>query len=484
MIRFNNTSAYIGCRGGCVGGSPIGYMAQTGNGFTCYSPMSTTGSHGLKAGQVVPCLNSTYYDVAQGAPVTPTWTASAQSGPTAFAPAGTPAARAGATWDSLWSGNATGALNTVRPRFTNAALQDQWRPSDKFLINASVRYDNFTYVLPDSANTANIFYANQVANYTCVLAATNQLMTQPLAAGQLPPANAQYVVGDCNKAAVALFPTGPHTGWVHPNGTVQDGVAAPNFTSSSPGSYALNYWQPRFSATFTASPDTVFRASAGRFTQPPISASVQYLSSTGDNRSLWSNMINLGFYSPFHPLPGISSAQYDLSWEQHLHGTDMSFKLTPYYTWVNGWQQQTFIGPGFVTQVPVGVNRDYGVEFQFNKGDFTRNGLSGQLAFSYTNSKVQFTNYGLSNGGVVPNTITALNQVITAYNAADQGGQRRQGLPLLPGAQWRAVLQAQRLHSKTRSSTPTTTCRRRRCWIPTAGTTRTRRPSRRTCPAR
>ncbi len=110
--------------------------------------------------------------------------ASAQSGPTGFGPAGSPAAQAGATWDSLWSGNATGPLNTVRPRFTNAALQDQWRPSDKFLFNASIRYDNFTYVLPESANAANIFYANQTANFTCVLAATNQVMTAPAAAGR------------------------------------------------------------------------------------------------------------------------------------------------------------------------------------------------------------------------------------------------------------------------------------------------------------
>ena len=133
-------------------------------------------------------------------------------------------------------------------------------------------------------------------------------------------------------------------------------------------------------------------------------------------------MMNLGFYSPFHPIPGISSAQYDLSLEKHLHGTDMSFKLTPFYTWVNQWQQQTFIGAGFVTQVPVGVNRNYGVEFQFNKGDFSRNGFSGQFAFTYTNSKVQFQNEGLSTGGVVPNTTIALNQVIAQYNALTKGG--------------------------------------------------------------
>ena len=31
-------------------------------------------------------------------------------------------------------------------------------------------------------------------------------------------------------------------------------------------------------------------------------------------------MMNLGFYSPFHPIPGISSAQYDLSLEHHFKG--------------------------------------------------------------------------------------------------------------------------------------------------------------------
>jgi hypothetical protein len=209
---------------------------------------------------------------------------------------------------------------------------------------------------------------------------------------------------------------------VHPNGTVQDGVAAPNFTATSPSAYSLDYWQPRFSGTWTVNPDNVVRLSAGRFVQPPISASVQYLALAGDDRSVWNNTMNLGFYTPFHPIPGISSGQYDISWESHLKGTDMSFKLTPFYTWVSNWQQQTFIGAGFVTQVPVGVNRNQGVEFQFNKGDFSRNGLSGLVAVTYTDAKVQFQNVGLSTGGIVPNELTALNQAIGAYNKLTKAG--------------------------------------------------------------
>ena len=369
------------------------------------------------------CLDAgSFYDVAQGQSVSPTWVSNSVAGPTGFGgAANSPALKAGATWDSLWSGNANGSYNSVRPRFTNAALQDQFRPSDKFLINASIRYDNFTYDLPESASNATQFYANMTANYTCVQAATNLVFTTPLGPGAVPPAPAQYVVGDCNQGVSALTKT-TAKGWVHPNGTVQDGVQAPNFTASSPSSYALNYWQPRFSATFTQSPDVVWRLSAGRFTQPPISASVQYLALAGDDRSVWNNTMNLGFYSPFHPIPGISSGQYDLSYEQHFRGTDMSFKLTPFYTWVSDWQQQTFIGAGFVTQVPVGVNRNEGAEFQFNKGDFTRNGLSGIFALTYTSSKVLFQDIPLQTGGTIPNATNVLNQAITAWNGLTKAG--------------------------------------------------------------
>ncbi|HTA53919.1 MAG TPA: TonB-dependent receptor [Candidatus Acidoferrales bacterium] len=423
VIRFSNNSAYANCLSGC---SPIGYMARSAGGFTCYDPSS-----GAK--QI--CLDApNYYDTnltgttASGklyncsvkavseCTVTPTWTSSAQAGPTGF---GGPK---NATWDSLWAGNATGSYNSISPRFTNASLSDQFRPNDRILINAAIRYDNFTYDLPNSATPANEFYANMTANYTCVLAATNETLVQPLAPGQAPPASAQYVDGNCNKAAAAINPAGPHTGWVHPNGTTQNGVAAPNFTAASPNSYSLNYWEPRFSATYTQSPDVVWRVSAGRFTQPPITASIQYTSLSGDDRSVWNNTMNLGFYSPFHPIPGISSGQYDLSYEQHFRGTDMSFKLTPFFTWVSNWQQQTYIGSGFVTQVPVGANRNQGVEFQFSKGDFTRNGLSGQLAFTYTDSKVQFQNVSTLTGGVITNQVVALNQVIAAYNSLTKSG--------------------------------------------------------------
>lgn len=408
--RVNNNTAY-------GAGSAIGYMAKTGNGYTCYDPSTGTP-------QV--CVNHPYYDVATGSTVRPTWIGGATTGPpgwpNSFAPTGSPAAKAGATWDTLWNFNLSGSDNTVRPRFVTAGLQDQFRPNDKLLINASIRYDDFTYDLPDSLTAAAQFYANMLANYSCVLAATDQVLSLPLPVGQPPPAPPQYVLGDCNQAATALHSGGPHTGWVHPNGTVQDGVPAPNFTSSSPNSYTLTYWEPRFSGTYTLNPNTVIRAAAGRFVEPPNSASLQYLSRSGDGTVPWGWSMSLGYYSPFHPIPGISAANYDLSWEQRLKGTDMSFKITPFFTWVTDWQQESFVGPGFTTQIPVGINRNQGVEFQFLKGDFTQNGLSGLFAFTYTDSKLQFQNIPLITGGVMPNQLIEINAAIAQFNQLTKAG--------------------------------------------------------------
>ncbi len=68
----------------------------------------------------------------------------------------------------------------------------------------------------------------------------------------------------------------------------------------------------------------------------------------------------------------------------------MSFKISPFYGETSNWEQQSFIGAGFVTQIPVGLARNYGVETQFNYGDFDRDGLSGLVSFTYTNSQVKF----------------------------------------------------------------------------------------------
>jgi len=419
VVRFNNTG-FLG------GASPVGVFSNNGNGtYTCYSPGGNNfdGNTGFydtpnpAAGTVVPCYNVAAYSTNANHPY------GCAGDPTDTNPgchAFTSPQSANGTYATMWQGNAAGTYNTVGPRFAFVSLTDEFRPNDKWLINAGVRYENYTYTLANSNTPANNFYAYVVANYSCYAQGIG-VATKPLPPGVPPPAAPIYINGDCNQGLAAKGITVP-TGvtYVHPNGTTQDGVAAPNFTSNSPSSYPQSFYSPRFSATYTESPDTVWRVSAGRYTEPPISASVQYLNRSGNAQSLWANFENLGFFSPYHQIPSQSSSQADLSLERHIRGTDVSFKVTPFYNRTAGFQGDAFIGQGFVTQVPLGTFRSYGVELGLTKGDFAKDGLSGSVALTYTNAKVQYQD---EFGGALPNQISVVNQYIKQYNDLANGSQ-------------------------------------------------------------
>ncbi|MBV8725722.1 MAG: TonB-dependent receptor [Candidatus Eremiobacteraeota bacterium] len=404
VMRFNNSTIATA--------SPIGYFSGLGASMTCYDPGAPSSSN-PGGGKPVPCSPSSYWDTSAGGVVHPTWVSNAAAGPTGFS------GPSNATWNTLWSGDVNGSLNTIHPKFASLSLTDQFRPSDHLLFEGGIRFDNYLYALPDSSTPATQYYANVMAKFTCYNVLTHQLLTEPILPSLAPPIPPPpfYVNGDCNTAVNQSEQTTGAKGWVHPNGKTQDGFAAPLFTANSPGSYGLTYWSPRISGTYTISPDTVLRASAGRFVQPPLSASVQYLSASGDDRSVWASSMNLGFFSPFHPIPGISSGQYDMSLEHHIRGTDWSFKLSPFFTDISNWQTQVFIGRGFVTQIPYGQAHNLGAELAVTKGDFTRNGWSGQASVTYTNAVVQFE--GL---GGAPNQISVLNNAVDYFNALTKAG--------------------------------------------------------------
>jgi hypothetical protein len=411
VMRDNNVT-------NITGGVPFGIVSGNSFGnFACWSQSPATGGTDTQ----IPC-----YGVALGN------ASSAQFGTStpAMYGVGPNAAAAGAQLETLWDGPESASYNTVNPKFTNMSLSDQWRPSDKWLVNAAVRYESYTYDLASTGTIGDQFYAQQAANYFCYASSSATIggvsqsqgvYSAPLLPGQFPPASPIETAGDCN-AAISTATGATALGFVHPNGTTQDGVASPSFTYQSPSSYNLNYWSARYSATYTESPDTVWRFSGGRFIEPPISASIQYTNKSGDNLGQWANFMSLGFFSPFHNTPSQTSAQYDISLERHIRGTDMSFKLTPFYNLTNGYQEQSFIGPGYVTQVPVGQFRSYGVEGAFTKGDFSKNGLSGSLAVTYTNAKVRFQSGLVNNLGA--NQIGYYNTAIQNYNALAKGGSQ------------------------------------------------------------
>ena len=366
VVRFNNT-------GFTAGGETVGLVSVNNGQYTCYNTATgaALASCGLKGYTLFANPTGTY--------------AMPPAGP------GNAAAAAGAQYLALWNGNAKGSYNTVKPQTSFISLSDQWRPSDKVLINASLRYDDFVYGLQANGGVASAFYAQIIQTSVCQNS-SGGILTKTLLPGQPPPAPVVYT---------ANCPAG---------------YSHPNFSANSPNSYTFADLSPRVSMTYTQSPDTVWRGSIGRFTQPPISASVQYLNTSGNNLSVWNATLPLGFNTPFHPIPSMSATQADLSLERHIHGTDMSFKITPFYNFTVGYQEQSFIGPNFVTQTPVGNFRSTGVELAFSKGDFSKDGLSGQIALTYTNAKVQATNWFGNN------QYNAVNLAINEFNKLTKSG--------------------------------------------------------------
>ena len=383
IIRFNNTG-FINNSPGVFGGSPVGYAALVNGTWECFNPASGN-QVGCNPGTHNAFDSGGYWGTAPGGILGPPTTSYPVAAP------GTPAALAGAQWITLQNGDTSGTFNTVKPKFLFTSLTDEFRPSDRLNVNLGVRWDRYEYDLaPITPGTT--FYAQVVSGFVCQNSA-GTVLTATLKPGQPPPAPVIYT---------ASCPAG---------------FSHPAFSATSPSTYTLAGLSPRVSFTYTLSPDTVIRGEAGRYTQPPISASVQYQNSSGNALTVWNATLPLGFHSPFHPIPLMSALQSDLSLEHQFHGTDVTMKISPFYNYTTGYQQQSFIGPNFVTQVPVGAFRNYGVEFALSKGDFNREGLSGQVAVTYTDAKVQYESKYFGN-----NQMNVANGAIAQFNTLTSAG--------------------------------------------------------------
>ncbi len=92
----------------------------------------------------------------------------------------------------------------------------------------------------------------------------------------------------------------------------------------------------------------------------------------------------------------------------------MSFKLTPFLRQTQAQVENFYINytAGITSGLNAGYQTSSGFEFQFDKGDFSRNGFSGQLSFAYTYATVKFST--LPNG---TNVLSPINSGIAQYNA-------------------------------------------------------------------
>jgi hypothetical protein len=306
------------------------------------------------------------------------------------APAGSPALVNGAGWVVTNNGQFA-QIDEITPFYSAASLADQWHPNDRLLVNAGLRVENFTYRLDDTVSgyPARQFWFNAYdREYSFGTSATS--------------------VAQCTDSAGDLG-VDPLTG----ASLCTPGTNA-DLVNASPRTVSFTAYEPRISSTYTLNPDTVLRASYGRYAAPAPTSYQQYNVVQQDLPTFIGQFLPYGFNTPFHESRPSYSNNYDLSLEKHLRGTDVSFKLTPFYRSTQDQLANIPIGTqGVLDGLNVGSQRNYGVEFQLRKGDFDRDGFAGLLSYTFTRSRVHYNNFGAGN----TNEIDNLNDYIRNYNA-------------------------------------------------------------------
>ena len=394
-------------------GSPIATLMSGGKCYAAYNN-SQSGSlidpgyaSGLKAGSPVSCLSA-----LAGAPV-----AAVQAGQTGCptsalfnclqqTPAGAPA---GTTWNITQNIGTNANINTVTPKFYDAALQDEFRPSDKWDVNAGVRFESYGYGLGNYGSAEANFWFNEVNQTVCV----DPVGLQQASASDLDGGHSRYglvpnnYVSYVTTAPGQKCPFDPLLGaqLYHPG---QNGV--PAITLGGAGTLTNTTWSPRVGFTYTFGPNQVLRFSYGRYTQPTPTAYEQVLTYV-DGYQMATNLYNSSYYSNgfnsiVHNNPIQFSNNFDMSYEQHLANTDWSFKVSPYYRYTVNQSVQVSLPGGLAGAFNTGTQKTEGVELAVQKGDVSRNGFSGQLSYTYTYSQLK---YALINGvNIVSQMLNAL----------------------------------------------------------------------------
>jgi hypothetical protein len=325
-------------------------------------------------------------------------------------PLSAPACKAGATWRLTYTGNQA-QLNGVTPAFTNVSLGDEWRPNDKIDVSLAVKYANDRFGLVNTNTPGKNFWFAAAQAEFCYNPVTFQPVLVPEA-----PQNASNIEPYVNFTCPIDKSSGTPVQTVHPDG--KNGHVL--LSNQYPLTYVQNYWQPRIGLTYTVTPDTVIRASAGRYAQEPQNYEIQYNSNEENLAAQLVGFLPYGFNTPFHPSQAQFSDNYDVSYEHHFKGTDMSVKFTPYYRYATQQLDENIYIPTLLASPALngGTQISDGIELQFTKGDFNRNGLSGIFSYTFLNSKERWNNFQ----GVPVNAVDPYNEYIQEYNALTKAG--------------------------------------------------------------
>ncbi|MBV8170560.1 MAG: TonB-dependent receptor [Candidatus Eremiobacteraeota bacterium] len=308
-------------------------------------------------------------------------------------PVGSTAALNGAQWLTTENG-ANAQVDNVRPDFTAASVTDQWRPNDKTTVSLGLRVQDYKYTIPNMINgyPARAFWFAAFNREFCFSPGVgpglglNQAGVDPVTGASLP----------CPTTATGQT------------------IATPvNLQNYAGGTTSDVEWEPRIAFTEALSANTVIRGSYGRYSRPAPTSYLEFNTVQQDLPAFISGFLSFGFNSPFHLMHPDVSNNYDLSLEQQIPHTDMSFKVTPFLRATqNQIQYVSLNAQGVVDGLNVGQQTSKGVEFTFSKGNFASNGFALLLTATYTNSLIKYNDF--SNG---LNVIDLLNQYIQNYNA-------------------------------------------------------------------
>jgi len=359
--RFNNA----------VGAElPVAYLVSSANPTAgCYNATGTLAECGnFHPGVSVP-RGSTYVPMLGGGLV---------PGPHGSPTLGAlPASCGGASCEYYVVGTGAGGLrNVVRPAFTNAAISDTIKPTDKLTIQASLRFEDFTYNLAQTNNPGNQLLVNDYNANHCVAGTTVTTTASPGAA---------CLAGTSHTALSAASP-------------LREDYA--------------HVYSPRVGLTYSVDPNTVIRASYGRFTQPAETAAVDStsLQPAAPSAQFYANF---GFPSYARNVEPEISYNADFSLEHALPRAGLQFSVSPFYRKTTNEFATILINPqtNFVATIN-GLNRQTeGAELAVSAGNFSRDGFAAQLAYTYTHSTAKFKVF--PNGG---SFVAAANAGIQGYN--------------------------------------------------------------------
>ena len=159
----------------------------------------------------------------------------------------------------------------------------------------------------------------------------------------------------------------------------------------------------------------MLRLGYGKYFQPSSTAYTFYNRTGADIASYdVPKFYPYGFSSAEHPIPPEISYNLDFSWEHQVRGSDLSWKITPFYRKTQNEDINVILDPttNFVSAIPALSSNIKGIELLLRKGDFNRNGFAGQLAYTYTYEQ---SRYQILPGGTT--ALTNVNNSISNYNA-------------------------------------------------------------------